>query len=400
MNEDIKKIKASVDEVFDDVVSIRRHIHMNPDLSEQESATAEFISAKLDEMGIPYRANVAGHGVVAVIGGRNKGKAVGIRADMDALPVTEETGLQYSSTKAGVMHACGHDIHTSILLGTAKILKSMEDQLPASVTLLFQPSEETIGGAERMIEEGCLKSPDVNSVIGLHIDPEIETGKICIIEGPMNAASTEFDVKVTGVSCHGAHPDKGLDPLPPACAMITSLQSIITRRLNPAEAGLITVGQFHSGTKNNIIPSVTEFSGMLRAFTLENRAFLKSELDKVCKGTAAAYGAGCEVEFNDSYPSLENDKELYRVVKKAGEDILGSDKVQLRDTPSLGADDFAYFCHGSRGMYFDIGCTDKGDKAYPLHNEHLCPDEECMRTGMLVEVLSTLRILNKEFGND
>ena len=393
----IEEIKSRVDEIFDEVVAFRRELHMHPELSEQEDETAGRIQTRLETLGVEFIPNVAGYGVVGTIYGQNKDKAVGIRADIDALPIAEQTDFDYKSQTPGVMHACGHDIHTAILYGTAKILSEMKDQLPGSVKLFFQPSEETVGGAKQMIDQGCLSNPDVKSVIGLHVESTIPAGSVLFTPGPMNAASCEFYVTVEGKSCHGAHPDHGIDPLIPACNMVTALQSVITRRLDPADTGLITVGQFHSGTKNNVIPGETKFSGIIRTLNLANRDMIKAEIEKVCHGIAAAHGATAAVEFHDSYPSLENDDELYAWIKAACTDALGEEKIFVQSKPSLGADDFSYFCHESRGLYYMIGTglTD-GRESFAIHSEFFNPDEECIRTGILTEVMGALKVLEEE----
>lgn len=397
MKYNIERIKSRVDEIFDEVVSFRRELHMYPELSEQEASTAKRIQEKLQPLGIEIQSGVAGHGVVGTIYGQNRDHGVGIRADIDALPIEEQTDFPFKSQVPGVMHACGHDIHTAILYGTAKILSEIKEDLPGSVKLFFQPSEETVGGAKQMIDEGCLLNPQVRSVLGLHVESTVPAGSVLFTPGPMNAASCEFYVTVTGKSCHGAHPDAGIDPLLPACTMVSALQSIITRRLDPAETGLITVGQFHSGTKNNVIPGETKFSGIIRTLNLANRDKIKAEIEKLCTSIAAAHGASASVEFHDSYPSLENDDELYGWIKTATEEALGADKIVIQPKPSLGADDFSYFCHESRGLYYMIGTGLKdGRESFPIHSEYFNPDEECIRAGILTEVLGALKILEEE----
>ena len=397
MKYNIEKIKSRVDEIFDEVISFRRELHMYPELSEEEAETSAKIQEKLSALGIEYKAGVAGHGVVGTIYGKNADHGVGIRADIDALPIDEQTDYDFKSKKPGIMHACGHDIHTAILYGTAKILSEMKEELPGSVKLFFQPSEETVGGAKQMIDEGCLNTPKIDSVIGLHVESTVPAGSVLFKPGAMNAASCEFYVTVTGKSCHGAHPDLGIDPLIPACNMVSALQSIITRRLDPAETGLITVGQFHSGTKNNVIPGESKFSGIIRTLNLKNRDMIKAEIEKTCQGIAAAHGATAHVEFHDSYPSLENDDTLYAWVKDATKEALGEEKIFVEVKPSLGADDFSYFCHESRGFYYMVGTgLADGQESFPIHSEFFNPDEECIRTGILTEVVSALKILEEE----
>ena len=264
-------IKKRIDEIYDEIVEIRRDLHMHPELSQNEVRAAEKISAYLQGLDIDYRCNVAGNGIVAWIEGKKKCeikkqfRGVGIRADIDALPVNEMCDIDFKSVNEGVMHACGHDVHTAVMLGSAKILKEMENEFCGAVKFFFQPAEETVGGAERMIKEGCLRNPDVDAVIGLHVAPLVASGDIEFCRGKMNAASTEFEILVHGQSCHGAHPDDGVDPIVVASHIVTGLQSIISRNLSPANPGVITVGKFHSGTANNIIPETAVLSGIIRA---------------------------------------------------------------------------------------------------------------------------------------
>lgn len=397
MSFDMEILRKSADQVYDYAVAFRRSLHMHPELSEREENTAAAICAELDAMGIEYESGIGGHGISAVIYGQNPCHGVGIRADMDALPIEEKTDVSFKSLNLGVMHACGHDIHTAILLGTAKVLSSIKDQLPGSVRLFFQPSEETIGGAKQMIDAGCLKTPQIHSVIGLHVDTGIDAGSVEFIPGSMNAASTEFYVTVKGKSCHGAHPTDGIDALIPACAMVTGIQSVITRQTDPAEAVLITVGKFASGTKENIISGEANFSGIIRSLQMHNMEPVKARLEALCQATAMAYGATCQVRFVDSYPSLENDDTLLEWVLESSKAALGPEKVFIRKKPSLGADDFSYFCHSSRGIYYNIGARHPGDAdAHPIHSDLFNPDEECIRTGILTETAAVIKILEEE----
>lgn len=390
------KILALVEATAPKSIEIRRRIHQNPELGLAEEETSALIRSELEKLEIPYTAEIAGHGVKGVIAGNAGEKAVAIRADMDALPIEEKTDLPFKSKKAGVMHACGHDIHTSILLGTASILKSLESELPQPAVLLFEPAEETRGGAKYMIDEGCLENPHVDSVLGLHIEPSVDVGKIEFMPGCMNAASTMFTVTVKGKSCHGASPFLGIDPLLPACAMVSSLQSIITRHIHPVDAALITVGKFHSGTAGNVIPDETVFSGIIRVLDMENRRLIKKLLAELCENTAKAYGASCVVAFEDSYPTLINNQELLDTVSAVCMDKFGKENIIINPKSSLGADDFAYFCHAGKGLYFDIGCHTPGTEMQALHSAVLNPDEGCIRAGLLAETLGVLRIMGVE----
>lgn len=397
MKYDMSKIKKMTDDIYDETVAFRRHLHMHPELSEHEEKTAQAVCSKLDRLGINYDSGIAGYGISAVIYGQNREHGVGIRADMDALPLTEKTDSPFKSLNPGVMHACGHDIHTAILTGTAAVLNGIKDRLPGSVRLIFQPSEETIGGAKPMIEAGCLESPKIDSVIGLHVDTGIDAGDIELIPGQMNAASTELYVTVEGKSCHGAYPTDGIDALLPACAMVTNLQSIVTRRTDPAEAVLITIGKFRSGTKENIISGKVTFSGIIRTLQMHNMAHVRQELERLCLSTAEAYGASCTVKYIDSYPTVENDDTLLNWVAESSREILGDEHVIINKRPSLGTDDFAYFGHSTRGLYYNIGARHHGEKEpCSIHSDCFNPDEECIRTGILTQVAAVLKIMDEE----
>ncbi len=392
---DLEKIKAQIEQVSEEVLAFRRDLHMHPELSEHEIRTEEKICSRLDALQIPYQRGVAGHGVCAVIRGTTADRTVGIRADIDALPVAEQTGLTYASLNPGVMHACGHDMHTAILLGTAAILKQNADTLPGTVKLFFQPSEETIGGAKQMIDAGCLEAPHVENVIALHVDPMTDLGKLKFTRGCMNAATTEMELTVRGKACHGAHPDTGIDALPPACSIVAALQTIVSRNLAPTTPAVVTVGTFQSGTAKNVISGEAKLGGTIRALDLDVMAYLKERVQKIAVDTAEAYGASCEVFFEDSYPPLQNSDELSALLLPAMEEVFGTENILRNEIPSLGADDFSYFTQTCRGLYFDLGTHDpRSDEYFPLHSEYFAPQEEAVKVGMLAELTAVYTILH------
>ncbi len=391
---DSSKIRATVDMVFDEIVALRRDIHMHPELSEKEERTMQRISDYLTKLGIPHETNVAGFGVVATVGDPNAAYAVGIRADIDALPVQEENDVPYASKAPGVMHACGHDVHTAILLGTARVLKGMESELSGAVKLFFQPAEETVGGAKRMIDHGCLENPRVTRVMSLHVDPNYDVGKVLICPGRMNASTTELSITVNGVSCHGAHPEKGVDAIVAAAQVVTALQSISSRSVAPTTPVIVTIGKIQGGTKENIVAGSVEMRGTIRALDFETRDFVKARVKAVAENAAAAYGATAVVNLRDGYPPLVNDREATMRMAKIAEEALGAENVVYMEEPSLGADDFAYFTAAVPGTYFNIGSTTPGHTARQmLHSELFCPDENCIKTGILMEVLGALAYL-------
>ena len=365
--------------VFPDMVALRRHLHQHPELSGEEHNTLALIRSRLDALAIPYTTYENG-AVCAMIG---KGdRAVGIRGDIDALPVTEATGLDYASQVPGVMHACGHDIHTAVLLGAAQLFKSMEDELPCMVKLFFQPAEETVGGAEIMVKGGCMQNPVVDHVLALHVDPTLPVGSVGFLPGKMNAAVINLDITVRGVGCHGAHPEQGVDPIVAAAHIITALQMISSRGIAPTTPIIVTIGAIHGGTKRNIIPGEVTLQGTVRVLDMDTAVKAKEQIRRVVENTAIACGAEADVELTDDFPALTNDAALTYAVMEEARRILGADKVHVYETPSLGADDFAYFSNAARGCYFNIGTTAPNQPPQMLHSEFFAPDEDCMVTGL------------------
>ena len=390
----IDMIKAKAEQVYPTVVEIRRRFHQNPELSEYETETCQFIMDTLQNLGIEHQ-RIAGNGVVATIyGNGSSAKTIGIRGDIDALPITEETGLPYASKNPGVMHACGHDMHGAALLGTAMILQSMREQIPGNVKLFFQPAEETVGGAAQMIEAGCMENPKVDAVIALHVEEKKPLGIIELKHDAMNASTTEFCMNVNGASCHGAHPDLGVDAIVIAANIITSLQTIISRNLDPAEALVITVGTIQGGTKENVVAGQVRMTGTLRSLTYENRDFAKKRMQAIASSVAEAYGGTCTVDFNDGYPPLINDGPVTDALAAVAAEAFGPESVSFKKNASLGADDFAFFCHEVPSSYFNIGASDfsKGTPA-PAHSECFNPEEECMKYAMVMEAAGALKLM-------
>ena len=316
---------------------------------------------------------------------------------MDALPVTECTGLEYASKTTGVMHACGHDMHTSILLGTGMLLKSLESEIDAAggaVKLFFQPAEETVGGAERMIKEGALEDPRVEAVIALHVDPYHAPGTTVLCYGPMNAQTQGFKLFVHGRSCHGAHPDLGVDAIVMASDIVLSLQTLSSRFNAPTTPVIVTIGTIKAGTAANIVAGEVEMRGTMRALTPEVMDANKKRFEELIAGVASGYGGSAEVIWaSDGYPALINDDEVTDIVKESAAELFGPDSVATMKEPSLGGDDFAFFTKAVKGCYFNIGVTEPGAPVYALHNEHFAPSEEAMKTGIAVETLAALKLL-------
>jgi len=365
--------------VYDDMVMLRRQLHQHPELSGEEHQTLALISSRLSALHIPYITCPNG-GICAMIGRGER--AVGIRADVDALPLQEQTGLPYASEVPGVMHACGHDIHTAILLGAAQLFKSMEDDLPCMVKLFFQPAEETTGGAQVMVESGCMQNPPVERVLGLHVDPSLPVGAAGFLPGRMNAAILDMDIVVHGTGCHGAHPEQGVDPIVVSAQIITALQTVCSRQTAPTTPVVVTIGAISGGTKRNIIPAQVKMQGTVRVLDGQTAEQVSMQVRRIVQNTAAAYGAQAEVGLREDYPALINDAALTRRMEAMARQVLGEDKVVSFETPSMGGDDFAYFTNAAPGCYFNIGTKAPNQPPQMLHSEFFAPDEACMLTGL------------------
>lgn len=329
-------IKDEVKNIENEIIDIRRDLHMHPELSNGEFRTMEKICQYLEAWGIEYVSRVAGTGVVATIRGLKPGKTVGLRADIDALPIEEKNEVAYKSVTKGIMHACGHDIHTAILLGAGKVLKSMESELVGNVKLFFQPAEETTGGAQRMIREGCLENPKVDHVLGLHVDPFLAVGKVKIKEGKLYAASDMFTIKIKGKSSHGASPEQGIDAMVIAANIILSLQSVVSRSISPLQSAVVTIGTISGGTKENIIPEDVEMKGIIRTLDPESRKFTKEKIKNMVENIAIGMGGEAELIIQESYAPLINDKSVTKRLREMMIELIGRENVVEKEFPNMG----------------------------------------------------------------
>lgn len=376
------------------LVEIRRDFHSYPELGMQEFRTSRKIAEYLREMDIEVIEGVANTGVVGIIRGEQEGKTVGIRADIDALPMEDTKEVSYKSRVAGVAHACGHDAHTAMLLGAAKVLSTMKKDLKGNVKLFFQPAEESVGGAKFMVEHGVMKNPQVNAVFGLHVDPELNTGTIGIRYGKMNAASDSFKIVIHGASSHGAYPHTGVDTVIVAAQILTALQTVISRNVDPRDSAVLTVGKIHGGTATNIICDTLSIGGMIRTLSEETRRLVLERAKTIVEKTAEAFGATAEFIRYEGYAALINVDEYVDLVKASGEKLLGSKNVSLKQYVSLGVEDFSYFLEEAPGAFFTLGCkgNTKGDK-YSLHNSDFDIDEDCLLVGVGMHVENVLNVL-------
>jgi amidohydrolase len=388
-------IKKNVNNMYDQLVEIRRDFHKNPELSGKEIRTGDKICEYLDSWGIEYERGYADTGIVGIIRGRKgPGKTIGVRADIDALPITEEADYDYCSVNEGVMHACGHDVHTTILLGMGKILKDLENEIEGNVKLFFQPAEEAIGGAERMIKDGCLENPKVDHAIGLHVMPNVPVGMVELKFGQMNANSGGVKITINGKSGHAAYPDKSIDAIVITGQVITSLQTLVSRNVSPLTSVVLTFGEIYGGTKSNIITDEVVLNGTLRALDTESRTDAKKRIKAIAEGVAFGMGGSADIEFNDGYIALINDDDVLNKIDETAKRLLGEDKIMYKEFPSMGGEDFSYFTDVIPSAFYHLGGgnVEKGI-VEPLHNKNFRVDEECLRIGVLMQVESVLELL-------
>ena len=388
------KIKELAVAFFQETVSIRRHFHAHPELSCHEYGTSEFIAQKLSEYGIPFTRNVAKTGIIGLIKGKEGDRVVALRADMDALAIQEENQIPYCSQVPGVMHACGHDVHLASLLGTARILQHLSPFFRGTVKLIFQPSEETYpGGAIQMIEEGVLENPHVDRIIGMHVYPGLDAGKVGMRPGKYMASSDEFYITIRGRGGHAATPDLNIDPIVISAHVILALQQITSRLAPPVLPTVVSVGRVVANGRVNVIPDEVKLEGIIRTFDNRWREQVHEHLTRLATSITESMGGTCHVRIAHGYPFLVNDEELTARVKSYAEILLGKDNVndlEMRMT----SEDFAYFSHALPACLYRLGIRNetKGITSN-LHTSTFNVDETCLETGMSLMAWITINEL-------
>lgn len=364
-------------------VAWRRHLHSHPELSFEEFETADFVAERLEAMGFAVRRGVGGTGVLGTLETGRPGPVIAFRADMDALPVQEQTGLPFASVRSGVMHACGHDIHTSVLLGTAAVLAALRERLCGTVKLIFQPGEEANGGARCVIEDGVLRGPDVEAVFALHVLPDLPAGTVGLREGYLSATDDEVLIRVNGVSAHSSTPQEGVNAITAAAHILTALESIESSAISPFEVATCSICKIRGGETNNVIPDRAELWGMLRCLDKNTKALYRERIQRICAGTAQALGAEAEVEFTPGFPAVYNDPTLaQRAAGAIGAALEGVGEVAWLPRPNLGSEDFSYFQEQVPGVMLVLGCGTPGEDRGGLHAADFTPDEACIPVGM------------------
>jgi amidohydrolase len=372
------------------LIELRRDIHAHPELSFEEVRTAGVVAAELARLGVPHRTGVGRLGVVGLIEGGRPGPTLAIRADMDALPIMERTGLDFASRNAGRMHACGHDVHTATLLGVAAVLQRLAPRLAGSVKLVFQPAEEGLGGMEAMLADGVLDDPPVGMALGFHNYPGMPVGAFGYVRGASQAASDQFDVEIRGRSGHAAHPDVAVDPIAAAATLILQLQTVVSREVNPIHPAVVTVAAVHAGEAHNTIPDVCTIRGTIRTLRPDTRAIVRAAVERLCRGLELGMRVSCAVSFSDGTPPLLNDERVLEASVAAVRAQLGD--VIAEGEPSLGAEDFALMAERVPAFQLRVGSGQPG-RSDQLHNSSYQPDERCIGLGAQALSRAALELL-------
>lgn len=390
IQDELKKIEK-------DIIGWRRALHAMPELGLELPETVGYIRSQLDEMGVPYTTLVRGNAIVALVEGGAPGKTIALRADMDGLPVREETGLPFASTN-GRMHACGHDSHAAMLLGAAKVLNAHRGELRGNVKLFFQPGEEFPGGAKPMIEEGAMESPHVDAVMGLHaghLAKDLPAGSIAVSYGSMMASMDRILIKVVGKSAHGAYPELSVDPIVAAAQIVNALQTIVSRETAAVEPAVVSVTRITGGINQNIIPGEVELEGTVRALTSETRSLIARRIEEIARGVCAVNRADCEFLYEYKYPPLVNDREFTKAFVESARKLLPEERIVEIPKPSMGGEDMAYFLEKAPGTFVCLNNPKAvGGQIYPHHHAKFDIDESLMWLGSALMVQTSVDWLN------
>ncbi|UPK46679.1 M20 metallopeptidase family protein [Paenibacillus pabuli] len=394
--------RSSAEKWKDEAIRLRRHIHQNPELGHQEFETAKLVAQFLKNAGLEVQTGVGGTGVVGILKGGREGRTIGIRADMDALPIVEKTGLPFASVREGVMHACGHDVHTAILLGTAAALSEHRDELQGTVKFIFQPAEEVQGGATDLIEAGVLHNPEVNAIIALHVWPDLPAGKIGLRKGAMLAAADAFDIRVTGKGGHAAYPHRTVDPVIIAAQIITALQTVVSRNLSPLDSSVISITKLQSNSNAyNVIAGEVQLRGTIRTHNPVTRDDVPVYMKRLIETIAEGFGGKAEFDYYRGGSPVINDDHIVDVIEQAATDTIGPEAVVYLKEPSMGAEDFGAYLEYVPGAIFRLGTITEEDarSELPLHSDSIIFDEQAIVTGISVLGEAAIRYLN-QYGND
>ncbi len=390
-----EKLEEKARKIEDDLIALRRSIHRNPELSLEEHETTALVESEIEKRGISCSRMGLGTGLVAHIQGKAPGKTLALRGDMDALPITENTGLAFASKKSGTMHACGHDIHTTVLLGAASLLANLRDEFAGTVKFLFQPAEEKLVGARSMMEAGALENPNADAIVGLHCWPEIPAGTIGLRNGPLMAAADSFEIVIAGKGGHAAHPHKCVDPIVIAAQTIIQLQTIVSRGASPVDPIVVTVGSIHGGTASNVIPPEVRLSGTVRTVNIRTRSHAQDSVERIARLTAEALNGQAVVTFHHGTPPLVGDDTIVDLMRVGITEALGEERVVELAEPSMGGEDFAFYLEKVPGALMRLGTRNDDEQSQlPLHSPRIVFDERAIVTGVVAMTATALKFLN------
>lgn len=386
LNVDQSRIRPEIQALQPRLVEWRRHFHQRPELGFRERLTAEAIAQKLQEWGIKHQTGIAETGVVAIIPGNRPGPVLAIRADMDALPIQELNQVPYRSLHDGVMHACGHDGHTAIALGTAYYLSQHPD-FAGTVKLIFQPAEEGPGGAKPMVEAGVLKNPDVDAIIGLHLWNNLPLGSLGVRDGAMMAAVELFDCIIKGKGGHGAMPHQTVDSIIVGSQVVNALQTIVSRNVDPLKAGVVTIGSFHAGHARNVIANTAKLQGTVRYFDPGLEGFFAQRMEQIISGVCQSHGASYELDYKRIYPPVVNNPAIASLVRSVAETVIETPLGIVPECQTMGGEDISFFLQEVPGCYFFLGAANiERDLAYPHHHPRFDFDETVLGVGVEIFV--------------
>ena len=381
---DLSQIRLEIRSLQAQLVTWRRQLHQRPELGFREQLTAEFITNKLQQWQIPHQTGIANTGIVATIEGNRPGRVLAIRADMDALPIQEQNDVPYKSQHDGLMHACGHDGHVTIALGTAYYLSQHQD-FSGTVKIIFQPAEEGPGGAKPMIEAGVLKNPDVDSIIGLHLWNNLPLGTVGVRTGALMAAVEIFELTIFGKGGHGAIPQQTIDSIVVGSQVVTALQTIVARNIDPIESAVVTVGEFHSGSACNVIAASARLKGTVRYFSPNYAGYFKQRIEQIVAGVCQAHGATYDLQYSSLYPPVINDGAIADLVRSVAETVIESPLGVVPNCQTMGGEDMSFFLQEVPGCYFFLGSANaQAGLDYPHHHPRFDFDETAL--GMGVEI--------------
>jgi amidohydrolase len=396
----VPRIREDVEEILPGVIADRRHLHENPELGFQEFKTAEFVRQRLESLGVEdIQTGIAVTGVTGVIRGTadGPGRNVLVRADMDALPIQEENDVEYKSQVDGVMHACGHDAHTALLLGLARVLTDRKDEFSGSVKLCFQPAEELPpGGGKAMVEAGVLEDPPIEAVFGLHMSAETPAGQVVVGSGPMMAAADGFEIVIQGKGGHAAYPSQNVDPVVIGAQIVVALQTLVSRETDPMDNAVLSTCVFQAGDAFNVIPDTAVLKGTVRTFLPETRDMMEKRIGEIASGVAKAMNGEAKVTYTRGYPATVNDEAMTELARESAAAVVGPENV-VDGTPKMGAEDFSYFLEKKPGSYFFVGHrNEERGITWGHHHPKFDIDEESFIAGLGTMATSVLTYLTRD----